>query len=178
METKVVFLEQENSHLQLEIQHKQDMIQKLLKNNTTLLESNNPNLSLPTQNKTDFTKSVHNEKEKKDLNISRKKETSVTMSSLQAKIRDAQEKENRNKKARRHVCIIGDSIVKHITGPGISKMDHVQEKAHPGATTDDIIGYIKPIIGQKPDIVILHTGTNELIKDDLGSEGSGGRKRY
>ena len=92
METKVVFLEQENSHLQLEIQHKQDMIQKLLKNNTTLLESNNPNLSLPTQNKTDFTKSVHNEKEKKDLNISRKKETSVTMSSLQAKIRDAQEK--------------------------------------------------------------------------------------
>ena len=46
---------------------------------------------------------------------------------------------NRNKKSRKDVCIIGDSMVKHITGSGISKIDHAQVKTHPGATTDDII---------------------------------------
>ena len=57
-----------------------------------------------------------------------------------------QEKENRNKNSRRHIFITGDPIVKHITGPGISKNDQIQVKTHPSATTDDIIYYIKPII--------------------------------
>ena len=80
-------------------------------------------------------------------------------------MRDPQEKENRNKKSPRHIFIIGDSKLKHINGPGISKNDQVQVKTHPGATTDDIIDYIKPTIRQKPDIVIVHSGTNDLTKD-------------
>ena len=56
-------------------------------------------------------------------------------------------------------------MLKHITGPGISKNDQVQVKTHPGAATDDIIDYIKPTISQKPDIVIVHSGTNDLTKD-------------
>ena len=56
-------------------------------------------------------------------------------------------------------------MVKHINGPGVSKNDQVQVKTHPGATTDDIIDYIKPTIRQKPDIVIVHSGTNDLTKD-------------
>ena len=55
-------------------------------------------------------------------------------------------------------------MVKHINGPGISKNDQVQVKTYPGATTDDIIDY-KPTIRQKPDIVIVHSGTNDLTKD-------------
>ena len=54
-------------------------------------------------------------------------------------MRDPQEKKNRNKKLRRHIFIIGDSMVKHITGPGISENDQIQVKTHPGVTTDDII---------------------------------------
>ena len=80
-------------------------------------------------------------------------------------MREPQEKENRNKKSRRHICIIGDSMVKHITGSGISENDQVQVKTYPGATTDDIIDYIKPTIRQKPEIVIIHSGTNDLTKD-------------
>ena len=79
-------------------------------------------------------------------------------------MRDLQEKENRNKKSQRH-CIIGDSMLKHITGPGISKNDQVRVKTHPGATTDDIMCYIKPTIRQKPDIIIVHSGRNDLTKD-------------
>ena len=56
-------------------------------------------------------------------------------------------------------------MVKHITGPGISKNDQIQVKTYPGATTDDTIDYIKPTTRQKPDIVIIHSGTNDLTKD-------------
>ena len=56
-------------------------------------------------------------------------------------------------------------MVKHKTGLGISKNDQVQVKKHPGATTDDIIDYIKPTILQKPDMVIINSGTNDLTKD-------------
>ena len=165
LETKIIFLEKENSLLTSEIKNKQDTIQKLLNNNTTLVESINTSLILPTQNKTDPIKSVHHGKGNKDLNLNRKIETSETIASSNAKMRDPQEKENRNKKSGRHICKIGDSTVKHITGSGISKNDQVQVKTHPGATTEDIIGYIKPTIRQKPDTVIIHSGTNDLTKD-------------
>ena len=163
LETKIVFLE--NSLLRSEIKNKQDTIQNLLKSNTTLVESINTSLILPTQNKTDPIKSVHHGKGNKDLNLSRKIETSETIASSNAKMRHPQEKENRNKKSWRNICIIGDSMVKQITGPGISKNGQVQVKTHAGATAEDIIDYIKPTIRQKPDIVIIHSGTNDLIKD-------------
>ena len=87
------------------------------------------------------------------------------IASPNAKIMKSQEKENRNKNSWRHIFITGDSIVKHITGPGNSKNDQIQVKTHPRATTDDIIDYVKPTIRQKPDILIVHSGTNDLTKD-------------
>ena len=81
-------------------------------------------------------------------------------------MRDPQEKENRNKNSRRHIFIIGDSRVKHMNGPEISKNGQEQVKVHPGATTDDIIDYIKPSIRQKPDILVVHSGTNDVTEDE------------
>ena len=81
LETKIVFLEKENLLLRSEIKNKQDAIQNLLKNNTTLVESTITSLILPTQNKTDPIKPVHNGKGNKDLNLSRKTETSETIAS-------------------------------------------------------------------------------------------------
>lgn len=46
-------------------------------------------------------------------------------------------------------------MVRNKTGPGMSKIDHVQAKAHPSATTDKIIDYIKPTIHQKADTLFL-----------------------
>ena len=56
-------------------------------------------------------------------------------------------------------------MVKNITGFGISKNEQVQVKTHPSAITDDIVDYIKLTIYQKPDIAIIHSGTNNLTKD-------------
>ena len=55
--------------------------------------------------------------------------------------------------------------MKHITGPGISKNDHVHVKTYRVATTDNIIDYIKPTIRQKRDIFIIHSGTNDSTKN-------------
>ena len=60
------------------------------------------------------------------------------------------------------VIIVGDSIVKHLTGPRISKKNNIKIKTNPGATTEDIIGYIKPSIRKKPDFLLVYSGTNNL----------------
>ena len=38
-------------------------------------------------------------------------------------------------------------------------------RPHLGATTVDMIDYIKPELRHKPDIVILHCGTNDITND-------------
>ena len=38
-------------------------------------------------------------------------------------------------------------------------------RPHPGATTIDICDYIKPELRQKPDVVIVHCGTNDIPND-------------
>ena len=35
-------------------------------------------------------------------------------------------------------------------------------RPHPGATTIDICDYIKPELRQKPDVVIVDCGTNDI----------------
>ena len=60
------------------------------------------------------------------------------------------------------VIIVGDSMVKHVTGPGISKKNNIKIKTNPGTTTGNIIDYIKPSIGKKPDFLLVHSGTNDL----------------
>ena len=46
------------------------------------------------------------------------------------------------KRTERNVCIIGNSMAKHITNPGISMIYTEHVKTQPWATTDNIIGYI------------------------------------
>ena len=41
----------------------------------------------------------------------------------------------------------------------------VKIKPHPGATTVDMIDYIKPELRDKPDVIILHCGTNDITND-------------
>lgn len=38
-------------------------------------------------------------------------------------------------------------------------------KSFPGSTVEDMSSYMKPSIERKPDYVILHTGTNNIKKD-------------
>ena len=69
------------------------------------------------------------------------------------------------KTKKKTVVIVGDSIVRNV--PSRSLNQSLKEyfsvvKSFPGATTQDMKDYIKPTISRKPDMVILHTGTNDL----------------
>ena len=43
-------------------------------------------------------------------------------------------------------------------------------KNHSGATTEDICGFIKPEVRKKPDIIIVHAGTNDITNNTRSFE--------
>ena len=47
---------------------------------------------------------------------------------------------------------------------GFKKSHDVRVQPHSGATSQDIKDHIKPILRRKPDLIIIHAGTNDLTK--------------
>ena len=72
---------------------------------------------------------------------------------------------NNQKAERKMIVVLGDSIVKNLTDKGLSKSHDVKVKANPGCNTEDIIDFINPIIRRKPDLIIIHSGTNDLTNE-------------
>ena len=74
-----------------------------------------------------------------------------------------------NKPANKECTVVlGDSMVKGIKGWEISDKDHkVVVKTFSRASTNDMKSYVKPTLERNPEIVILHSGTNDLkLKKD------------
>ena len=57
---------------------------------------------------------------------------------------------------KKKIFIVGDSMIKKITGAGISRDHTVKIRPHPGTTNIDICDYIKPELRHQPDVIILH----------------------
>ena len=75
---------------------------------------------------------------------------------------------NTNVIDRKNVFIVGDSLLNGINENGMKKLNHnVKVRNHPGATTEDIIDHIKPILRKKPDLLIVHSGTNDLTNEKV-----------
>ena len=53
----------------------------------------------------------------------------------------------------------------------MSRGDSVKIRPHPGASKDNLIDHIKPAIRKNPDIVVIHTGTNDLQQLQHGEKG-------
>ena len=66
--------------------------------------------------------------------------------------------------SRKHVMILGDSIIKHVEGWRIGRSTETKTsvKSFPGASVKDCYDYFKPAMNSKPDEVIIHIGTNDL----------------
>ena len=60
--------------------------------------------------------------------------------------------------------IIGDSILNNIEGKGISKHGNVKVTGFSGSTSGDLKHHAIPTINRKPDVLILHIGSNDLTK--------------
>ena len=53
-------------------------------------------------------------------------------------------------------------MIKLVNGREVSRDNSVNIRCHPGATTDDIIDYVIPTARKKSDMIIIHTGTNDI----------------
>ena len=78
--------------------------------------------------------------------------------------RPSAEPNRTNDDLRNNVCIVGDSILKHLHPNKLSSDSFkVKVSTFPGCTTEDMKDYIKPILRKNsPDEMILHVGTNSL----------------
>ena len=63
-------------------------------------------------------------------------------------------------KEKKEIFIVGDSIIKKITGTGFSRDHTVKIRPHPGAASINMCHYIKPELRHKRDVIILHCGAN------------------
>ena len=168
LKVKLEFLEKENLSLKEKAKRKQNIIQSILDQNAELLKLNN---SYGNNIISQYVENVSRNNEKKQKKSSRQLLEKLDLKPSQRK--DLQDnKENKKhsqvkwkKEEKKNICIVGDSMLKNITGSGLSKDHTVKIRPHPGATTVDMIDYIKPELRHKPDIVILHCGTNDITND-------------
>ena len=66
--------------------------------------------------------------------------------------------------------MLGDSMVKNIKGWKMLSRTHKVVKYLSGAKTKSMNSYVIPTVVQKPDNIILHTGTNDLKTRDTPEE--------
>ena len=73
-------------------------------------------------------------------------------------------KESNKNVVKKKVIITGDSIIGGLNKKGMqnTRDKDVKVKCHSGATTDDLIDHLNPELRKKPDVIILHGGTNDL----------------
>ena len=74
----------------------------------------------------------------------------------------------------RNITILGDSILKDIKPykmrEAMKSKDKIFIKSFPGATTECMSDYVNPSLKYKPDLMIIHTGTNDLRSDKTPSD--------
>ena len=56
------------------------------------------------------------------------------------------------------------SVFGHFSRSVSSVNNAVNVMKHPGSTTDDLVDYVRPVTGNKPDVIIMHVGTNDLTQ--------------
>ena len=128
----------------------------------------------------DTKKTIQNDQSGEQNQEQRSKQTTMKGTEIQSKQTREQNQENGPKqaktKSRKRITIVGDSMLNGILDEGLQKDHNVQVKRHPGATTRDIVDYVRPVIRKKPDCIIIHAGTNDLTSQEKPDTVSNFRK--
>ena len=59
--------------------------------------------------------------------------------------------------------VAGDSMLKNLKGYLMSGTKSVKIRFFPGASTEDMKDFIKPLLNRDPSHSVLHVGTNNLV---------------
>lgn len=63
------------------------------------------------------------------------------------------------------VEIIGDSLLNGIINDKLSRNNTITSNPHPGCTTNDMKHFVNESIKNKPEIIICHSGTNDITNN-------------
>ena len=157
----------ENKFLKDDIFNKQKLIDKLLENNNKLVDYRPHHV--PVQ----YIQGSQSGSVNRSRSLNDRKCKPVDDNTPQVKLREnknSNNKENhavinstsKNSTSKKEIMIVGDSMIKHVNGREVSRGDSVKIRCHSGATTNDIIDYVRPTARKKPDMTIFHTGTNDI----------------
>ena len=82
------------------------------------------------------------------------------------KIKNRGKNNTDEKISKRKVEVIGDFMLNNIQVRELSKLYDVRISYFSGCMTPDLLNHIKPSLPRKPNKIIIHVGTNDLISDD------------
>ena len=159
MRERKKYLESENTFLK---DNKQKLIDTLLENNNKLVD--NQSHHVPVQ----YIKGSQSGPVNGRNCLNNSKYEPVDNNSLQVKLRENKNLNNKENHgvikstSKKEKMIVGDSMIKHVNGREVSGDDSVKIRCHSGATTDDTIDYVRPAARKKPDMIFMHTGTNDI----------------
>ena len=90
---------------------------------------------------------------------------SATMSKhSNANIKSPRQQYN-NSQIKPKILVAGDSMLSNIHEKGLLKQPTVKVKNFPAATTEIILEKLENLLESKPDLLIVHAGTNDLPKN-------------
>ena len=72
-----------------------------------------------------------------------------------------------NKKT--EVVVTGDSLLNGISEKWLSRSHQVTFKNFPGGTSENVLEETENLIGDKPDCIIIHAGTNDITNGIISS---------
>ena len=170
LKEKIKFLESENSFLKSDINIKQKVIDSVLEHNYNLLNhqwcrgSENANNEIYQKSSETREKKLKTSPDKNRNRDSNRNNTNVTARKHNDKRSQSEDKDEvrGNKTPKKDIVIIGDSMIKYVNGREISRSSSVKIRSHPGATTEDLIDYVRPTARKNPKMMVIHSGTNDL----------------
>ena len=163
LKERIKYLESESKFLK-DIFNKQKLIDKQLENNTELVY--HKSYHVPLQYVKVASGTVNGSRPPTDNKyrpVDNNRSNSLLVKSTENKnSNNAEDHGVIKSSSKKGITIVGDSIIKHVNEREVSRDDSIKIRCHPGATTDDIIDYVRPTARKKPDTIIIHTNTNDI----------------
>ena len=156
------YLESENKFLKDDIFNKQKLTDKLLENNNKLADIQSHHVLVQ------YIQGSQSGPVNGRSSLNNCKYKPVDSNSLPVKFRENKNLSNKGNHgimkstSKKKIMVVGDSMIEHVNGFEVSTDDSVKIRCHPGATADEIIDYARPTARKEPDMIIIHTGTNDI----------------
>ena len=156
LKSQIRILQEQNSLIKSELHQKHIIIEKLLDINKNRIKNNCPSNGI---NQSDKRQGGKNRSNKVVHQFSKGKGNPSN-----EHIRNTRNDSNNN--MRKKITVTGDSMVKFLQSDEMPSVNNaVNIMKHPGSTTDYMVDYVRPVTRKKPDVIIMHVGTNDLTKE-------------